>query len=546
MDLDYQPSNTSVNDILHYAQTIANAFSNTLEANNCLLMLSVGLHQDLDNNIKDVITVVDIVTETNNILEGDKPVTPDDILNDMTDSLKNIKAKCFDCDIDFPKIDFDLDLGGSLGKLKASVNLYKSIFKFNKFDLCQTGFALQSACVPDILKLITLLLTAYVSIMSLKKLSNISISAFIKGVLSTLLSKLVTNLKISVNIGSSNIGCLVDALREIALALPTQRNISNNISGQDVKDYYGLSENEDGSINTNFLKNEMIDNVSSTLYDSARQLEDIEDRLEATEEYLNDAFDLITNVVDDATQEINNYVQSLLAFQTFFECEVSRSGMELEEGVIIINKLIQVINLLSAVAMSLVKKDLREDACRNSSTINNLSDTEIEDLLYKDLIEDYNKKVVEITNSDNNDISILIYDEPKSESLPKIDLLDCSIDDFIDSHTLPKIIESAKKQLEDEVKQRTSTSNFNTYSLKKPTLGDRDIMKNIVDIIYEKPKEDVETPTIPIITDPIINPIGLDSVSDILSDVLSKDKKKSDLSCKSVEDVMDILNSLKR
>ena len=545
MELNYTSSDTSVNDILYYAQLIADAFSKTLESNNCLLILSVGLHQQIETDIKDVIDLVNTVTETNNILEGDVGLPAEDILNSISDSIASIKSKCFDCDIKIPNIDFDIDLGGALSKLKSQIDLYKSIFNFSKLDMCQTGYALQSACVPDILKLITLLLTAYVSIMSLKKLSNISVSAFIKGILSMLLSKLVSSLKITVNIGSSNIGCLVDALREIALALPTQANITSNISDRSVSSYYGLTDENGNPTENNFLRNDMIDKVSSTLYDATYQLNDIEDRLGATEKYINESFDLITTVIDDATQEINNYVQSLLSFQTFFECEVARSGMEIEEGITMINKLIQVINLLSSVAMSLVKKDLREDACKNSSTINSLSESEIEDLLYKDLIEDYNQQVVELIDSDENGISIIIYDEPKNEALPKIDLLDCSIDDFIESHSLPKIIESAKKQLDDEVKQRTSTTKFNTYNLKKPSIGDREVMKNIVDIIYEKPKEDI-TQTTPTTPETIVNPIGLKGVSDILSDVISKDKKKADLACKSVDDVMNILNSLKR
>lgn len=50
--------------------------------------------------------------------------------------------------------------------------------------------------------------------MTLKKLSNVSIMSFIKGILSTLLSKLLGSLKITMNIGNTNISCLINALRD--------------------------------------------------------------------------------------------------------------------------------------------------------------------------------------------------------------------------------------------------------------------------------------------------------------------------------------------
>lgn len=546
MEFNYTQSSSNLNDVLYEAQLIANAFTKTLEDNNCLLMLTIGLHQEIENDRKDVETLLDSVTESNNALEkGPSALSPQDILNDLSETIGSLKAKCFDCDLKIPSIDFDIDLGGALGKLKANLKLYKSIFNFNKIDLCQVGYSLQSGCVPDILKLITLLLTAYVSIMALKKLSNISISAFIKGVLSTLLSKLTTNLKITVNIGSSNISCLVEALREIALALPTQNNISSNL-GDEENEIFGFTVNGKRDLSNNFLRNEMLDNLSSNIDETTKQLESVEARISATERYLNESFDMISSVVDDATQEINNYIQSLLSFQTFFECEIARSGMEVEESITMINKLIQVINLLSAVAMSLVKKDLREKSCKNKETIEEYSEKDLEDLAYKDLIEDYNQKVVEIIGSEDSNLSVLIHEKPKNFALPKIDLLDCSVDDFIESHNLPSIVVLAKKQLEEESRKVTSTSWSNTYILRKPSLGERETIENIVNLVYEKPKDKEGNTIEPTIEKPIDNPIKNKGVSDILADVLYKDPKKADLACKSVEDVMSILNSLKR
>lgn len=61
MDINYTNSNANVNSILYEAQLIANAFSRALEDNNCLLILPIGLHQEIDNGIKDVEDLVKLL-----------------------------------------------------------------------------------------------------------------------------------------------------------------------------------------------------------------------------------------------------------------------------------------------------------------------------------------------------------------------------------------------------------------------------------------------------------------------------------------------------
>ena len=545
MEFKYTSNSVDVNDVLYNAQLISNAFSKTMEDNNCLLMLSIGLHQEIDNTVKDLEDLVNNVSDTNDLLDKEEDTdSGEDILDTINDIISDLKDKCFQCDLKIPDLDFDMDLNAVMATLKAQTDLFKSIFKVDKIDLCQPAFALQSSCVPDIIRLITLLLTAFVSIMTLKKLSNISVSAFIKGVLSTLLSKITQSLKITVNIGSTNISCLVNTLQEIALAIPTQQNIAKKLSEQE-RIALGFSDQDGNDLNTDFLRSDMLNKLNDTINTNAVNINTIDNELNNIESQINEGFTLINNVIDLSLDELNNYIQSLLGFQTYFECESKRSGMDVEDAIKMINNLIQVINMLSSLVLSLVKKDLREQACKTPSAINNLSEEDISDLLIKDIISDNNQSIVEIIDSSDSALEVIIYDKPLATTLPKLDLLDCSIDDFVSSHTLPRIIEVAKKQLQEEQDRTSIDAPSTTYTFKKPSVEQTDTINNIVDLIYTKPTPPNEDTTEEVINN-VVNPIGLKGLSPLLEETIRNNKTQSKLACKSIDDVLSILNDIKK
>lgn len=545
MEFKYTSNSVDVNNVLYNAQLISNAFSKTMEDNNCLLMLSIGLHQEIDNTIKDLEDLVNNVSDTNDLLDKKEDSNSgEDILDTINDIISDLKDKCFQCDLKIPDLDFDMNLNEVLATLKNQIDLFKSIFKIDKIDLCQPAFSLQSSCVPDIIRLITLLLTAFVSIMALKKLSNISVGAFIKGVLSTLLSKITQSLKITVNIGSTNISCLVNTLQEIALAIPTQENIAKKLSEQE-RIALGFSDTDGNDLNTNFLRSDMLDKLNDSINTHTVNINSIDTELNDTESQINEGFIFLNKVIDLSLDELNNYIESLLGFQTYFECESKRSGMDVEDAIKMINNLIQVINMLSSLALSLVKKDLREQACKTPSTINNLSEEDISDLLIKDIISDNNQSIVEIINSSDSALEVIIYDKPLATTLPKLDLLDCSIDDFVSSHTLPRIIEVAKKQLQEEQDRTSIDAPSTTYTFKKPSVEQTDTINNIVDLIYTKPTPPDEETTEEVINN-VVNPIGLKGLSPLLEETIRNNKSQSKLACKSIDDVLSILNDIKK
>ena len=289
----------------------------------------------------------------------------------------------------------------------------------------------------------------------------------------------------------------------------------------------------------------MLNKLNDTINTNTVNINTIDNELNNIESQINEGFTLINNVIDLSLDELNNYIQSLLGFQTYFECESKRSGMDVEDAIKMINNLIQVINMLSSLVLSLVKKDLREQACKTRSAINNLSEEDISDLLIKDIISDNNQSIVEIIDSSDSALEVIIYDKPLATTLPKLDLLDCSIDDFVSSHTLPRIIEVAKKQLQEEQDRTSIDAPSTTYTFKKPSVEQTDTINNIVDLIYTKPIPPDEETTEEVINN-VVNPIGLKGLSPLLEETIRNNKTQSKLACKSIDDVLSILNDIKK
>ena len=54
MELSYTEQNFNSSEILYSAQLIADTFAESLKQNNCLLMLTAALHQELNDAINDL------------------------------------------------------------------------------------------------------------------------------------------------------------------------------------------------------------------------------------------------------------------------------------------------------------------------------------------------------------------------------------------------------------------------------------------------------------------------------------------------------------
>ena len=213
--------------------------------------------------------------------------------------------------------------------------------------------------------------------------------------------------------------------------------------------------------------------------------------------------------------------------------------------------MISIINLLSSIVYALAKKEAR-GICRTSKSIKQStvgSSTLTEDqLAIKDLTQDYYKKVVEVGDSAPDDLELLIYKKPIQIGLPKISLLDCSIDNFIKEHTLDAILELATKdvlQEQEDTRKIVDKGPWDSFTINvKGTNELQPMIKNLADLLYTPPSAGIPpTPT----TTPTV----------LFSDIVKQQKPNytvdtasikpnESVKCKSVEDVLNMLDTITR
>lgn len=558
MEIKYRSSTNSfnANEILFHVQALTDAFAEALKQNNCIVMLPISLHNDIDVAIKDLEEAYELNTPvdlTQNPIGN--AVTGEKILDSIQSAIDYSKAQCYSCALTLPRVDFTFDTSQMMGTLKASLELFNQIFKLPKLDLCQASSALRNTCLPDILRLIVLLLTAYASIMMLKNITSISLSAFIKGVISTIIEKLFAALKVSIGIGDTNIACLIQAMKEISTnLLPTDEQVAKLLT-QEERDAIDFGTNKESIMNpytTNLDKG--INRLQTTTRGYEEDLNKLEGKLE-------DTFKVFSDSLEEASQEINDLILNMLAIKSTFECEAKRSGTDVLEVMEKINRLIQIVNMLSAVALATARKDAYERACASNKSIKRLTNKELEDLKIKDIIEEYYEKEAELIETPDGGIQIIIKDDkPKEPVLNKITLFQCSIDDFINDHTLGEIITKVDKENEDrgtinrdpvEIQTNVKFIPDGSYALPPITLDNDTIIENIVNILYTPPEQDIslndrikiEDERIVTVED-IINSFTLSGTSSEYKRQNIRDS--TSLKCRSTQDVLSILEDLRK
>lgn len=597
----------SVLSKLYSAQLIANTFTKGLEDNDCLLISLVQLHDKINSNYKDIIEQQDNYdnTPTTLVNKANKDYNNTAVLNPLIqDLIQNSKDKCFDCkpEYSFPSIKFNSNF--NFGELEVSINLYKDLFKLGELNPCQAIDILKNQCIPDILKLIVLLLNAYLMITSLRKLSSLSLNSFIKGIISILVGKLIANINISINLGQLNLNCFIDYLKNIQEILPTNDNIvkgftseqvapllttlPDNVVDSLVQEYFKgtLPQKVDGkysidvynelankiprekyaglldTANINPFNSILTTPVSGTLSVSEmldiksaqnrlnnfniasldKSTKDVMDKINKSKEGLDNLFKELTSVVDDAVSDFNSYIEQILSLKAYFECEVNRSSDNTIETLRKLKKLIDMINMLSSIVYGLAKKEAR-DRCVSKNTYKSLTKSEVDTNLLKDVLQDYNKKVVEVIKTDDSNIQVIIYDKPFVKGLPKISLLDCSIKDFIDDHRLDVIMDNAVKDVLDEEKE-----------IRKTVDNDPWVVYTYKDILATSSvAEEIKNLTDILYSKPTVSeqPPAVGEIKETVNitpnfNNIDNNLKTNTVKCTSIEDVLNTLDLLQR
>lgn len=474
--------NTRSHEVLAHAQTISNFFIDALEQNDCTLKVVVGFYFEIDDTINTLEDLIDALVEPDiadkvKPERGRRPSYPNRSRDTTKDVLKSspgveatvqaLKQRCFNCKLSLPKIHFDKDFRFSYNKLSFQLETYEKIFGINRPRLvayCQTAFALQKTCVPDILRIIALLLTALTAILALNRLPKISLGAFVKAIIGKLMASVVANIKISIDMSQTGVPCVLSAIEEIARAVPTKQEIydldmdpkireklfpTGKFVPKSVFEQSQRQKLKNKEITQEQYQREMEEyrkrNEPLRFY-SDKLRSETEGRMSEAEDKISEAFDKVSSVVTKAQDDVNSYISSILGLIDYFECEGARSGPDFTDLISYINDLQTVINLFSAILGKWLAKIIDPMLCKEHISIQEINkmiqDNSLPPLTNKDIAEILEEFSGLEHKLSNDDLTVLIYDKPYKRRLPKLELIGCNIKDFAEAHHIDNVINS--------------------------------------------------------------------------------------------------------
>ena len=495
VSVTYDEQSSNMDEMLHYAQLISEAFTKALDQNECNVKLLIGFAEEIDRGKEELEDIVDIIDDPEKSIN---PPVVEDIVNPDVDNIitptnpdpytpvttqdiiRSIRQSCLDCEFGFPSIDLNGNLNFAFDKLRAMLNLYNDLFKkMLNPNLCHVANAFQYSCIPSIISLIMLLVSAYTAILALKKLGGISLDAFIKGVISGLLGQIISSLGLRIDTSKTGVSCLISAIKEIADNINQQGSYITGVVPTEVLKQLGYNpdtrteldkavdteiQNVTGTAPTEFSQSQYLDIYANMTFDErsivTKYLSKVENENNKINNAVSTAFYEVNEILTEMVKNLNENMAQMFGLLDYFQCESERSGSGFTDVMEYINRLTTVINLLSAILAIVAKKQVKK-LCKTNQSVNEMITTLTEnpvgepltDLEEVELIGEFLEKVVEITKDENNEIVPIIYDKDKATILPKLKITSCNLREFIDEHNIDNVIDKVIKEITEEEKR---------------------------------------------------------------------------------------------
>lgn len=442
-----------------YAQLIVDHFSKALQENGCLIQVPVGLYIQFDDQYNRLVDYIEGALNAGNIDNdgnGDKlddVVHPNGAINPkhlaaIKSAIRKASNDCFACNIEKPKFDFSGIFGNLLKDITSSLDQFKNIGKFNKASVCQYAFFLSYLCLPDLLKLIALILAAIVKVTQNIQLPRLTVAVFINAILGAIIEALVKNISILARFALTPVLCILDSIDSIIDQLPTPENIRNT-SAEDLKKLGANEKFMEGKYDTNLKKKtqEIRQQYTSRVNKYAEKAET------NTRKYVEEIMGPLQETINRSVESLNNSISELTGLLNHFSCEPARSGLTISQYLSNLSELMAMANLLRYIVRMKSGKSAIEKVCNapsgqqnfgedndTSSIDGNLSIGNIGSVIADtigadiDLITDENGNAIAVAIKDNND-----------ENKDNLSFYSCNLDDFARSVTVPGLIEEISK-----------------------------------------------------------------------------------------------------
>lgn len=415
----------------YYAQQIIDAFSKAIDGNMCLSKVPIALYSQLntyEQTLGDVFTSLgqtvpsnlapdnsfSYIPATDSTVLISTIVNPDsNILNQFTSSIvTSLNNDCIPCGLELPNFDLGSIYNNLLDQIDNFLSILDNLFNTNIPKYCHFSYFLSFLCIPDLAKILALIIARIIQLSASISIGSLSVSAFISGIIGTILQTIMQVILSLLNFAASPINCLLASLNSLLSKLPTEANIRQDLgqnvpgTGQQEVAYYTSLLNAQYAGTTALIKNEF-----------------------AQAEVL----------ITDAASGVQNTIAQLLSLINFNTCENERvTGVFLDVERIV--ELIQLANILSAVLQLKTKNAVLNQLCKyDNSTIDTSSTNPLASDDIASIIDTITGGITDIIQDGNgNTVGIIV--NPGIPSDNNLSLFSCNLATFMANNTLPSII----------------------------------------------------------------------------------------------------------
>ena len=455
--LNYNSNSTE--QTIYHAQKIIDYFATNLKTSGCLSHIPITLVAEADH-------IIDKIEGIQNAIDNNASAANSSMTKYQNDPIAAAIRRasgnnCLDCRPTLPKIRFEGMKGQAYFEAVDFLNKIKSIGAASfSASLPSLAFILSSFCIPDLIKLLSLLLASVIRLAFSLDVSKFSFMKLLTAILSKLLSHLLSFAHTSVQFSLSPIMCVLDALSQLNSSLTPVKesnfNLSINQAGININDKDTLSkakaieerDNEfkkiDERSNTNIflgtsIRSKSLDFENFRIVSAARGTIKAITPNEREVEQIKQSIDDIVELINLSLIDMESTILEIFNIGQAIQCESERSTKKASDSIESIMQWIQLINLIRSV----IKKKTRIIA---NGVVNNVDYENItltnQDVA--DIIGDTLDKVATVVETDPDNIGILLSDNNQITSSSPLSIYSCNINEFIESTHMDNIIEDAK------------------------------------------------------------------------------------------------------
>jgi len=351
MKLKATSKQSSTNIAAHDLSLIISEFSRTISKYECESVIPITMWVEIEESKNDLIRLISIINDEGVDLSlFDKNYDINSVIWGGNDSLPYettfaetpTRRKSNNCNFCNPiKINFSAKLNKPEIKIKLrkSINFSNLLFQSNTQVVCNTALVMSQGCIPDLVRIIGMLLMALSTIISSVNLESVSLSSFISGSLGAVLNIALKKGMFVVNASVSKSECLSEMIKEIMSYLPTSQSLNNRLDPEMLK-MFGLYNKNPTDLN------KLYDNIDNSLTRYGKDGIDT----------LFDGLDHITQVIDFSMEKVNDWLDGLFNLSNYITCERERSNTDTGEIVERIMEIISMINTIRAIIDRKYKK----------------------------------------------------------------------------------------------------------------------------------------------------------------------------------------------